>query len=208
MTTVVICVTCAALTVNVALTWPDGTTTLNGTVAKTVLLLARFTTALPPDAERKVTVAVEDAGPTTLLGFNVTEATALDTTRNRFVLTVVPARDAEMATAVVWVTGAVLAVNVALVCPAGIVTLGGTLAREVFALESATTAPPLGAAACSLTVPVAGVPPGTLPLNRIWPSNVNSDKSAFTVVPAYELEILTTVVAVTELDAMEKLALV
>src|SRR5918996_3216040 len=100
MTTVVVCVTCAALTVKVALACPDGTTTLNGTVATTVLLLASSTTAFPPDAERNVTVAVEEAGPITLLGFNVTEATARDTTRNRFVPAVAPASDAETATAV------------------------------------------------------------------------------------------------------------
>jgi hypothetical protein len=80
------------------------------------LLLASDTTAFPLGAaERRVTVAVEDAGPTTLTGFSVTEATALDTTRNRFVLTVRPAAEAEMATAVVCVTGDVLAVKLALV---------------------------------------------------------------------------------------------
>jgi hypothetical protein len=64
---------------------------------------------------RSVTVAVDEAGPTTVLGFNVTEETARDTTRNTGVLTVVPASDAEMFTGVVCVTGAVLAENVALV---------------------------------------------------------------------------------------------
>jgi hypothetical protein len=154
------------LTVNVALLWPDGMTTLNGTVASTVLLLASATLALPVGAaERRVTVAVEDAGPATVLGFNVTDATALDTTRNKLVLTVVPACEADIGTAVVCVTEAVLAVKVAVVCPAGTVTLAGTVASDVFPLDSATTVPPLGAAAFSLTVPVAGVPPGTLPSN-------------------------------------------
>jgi hypothetical protein len=101
MTTVVVVVTCAALTVNVALVRPPGTTTLNGTVAKTVLLLARSTTAFPEAALRNVTVPVEEPGPTRLLGFSVTEATASETTRNKFVVTVVPAEDAEMTTAVV-----------------------------------------------------------------------------------------------------------
>jgi hypothetical protein len=45
------------------------------------------------------------------------------------------------------------------------VTLAGTVTSEVFALESATTEPPLGAGLFNVTVPVAGVPPGTLPLN-------------------------------------------
>src|SRR5262245_9439164 len=116
MATLVVAVTCAALTVNVVLLWPAGTTTLFGTTAKSVLLLASATTAFPVGAaEARVTVAVEDAGPITLLGFNVTEDTALDTIRNRFVLTVVPAADADTATGVVCVTGAVVTVNVALV---------------------------------------------------------------------------------------------
>jgi hypothetical protein len=113
MTTVDVCVTCAAFTVNVALVWPSGTTTLNGTVASTVLLLTRSTTALP--AERNLTVPVNDAGPTTVLGFSVTDATACETTRNRLPCTVVPAAEAVMGTAVVCVTGCVFAVNDALV---------------------------------------------------------------------------------------------
>jgi hypothetical protein len=85
-------------------------------VAKTVLLLTRSTTAFPLGAaERKVTVPVEEAGPTTVVGFNVTDETALETTRNRFVLTVVPPAEAEMTTAVVCVTGEVFAVKAALV---------------------------------------------------------------------------------------------
>ena len=51
-----------------------------------------------------MTVAVEEAGPTTVLGFSVTEATAAETTRNTFVVTVVPPDEAETATAVVCVT--------------------------------------------------------------------------------------------------------
>ena len=102
MTTVVVEVTCAALTVNVVLVRPAGTTTLFGTTARSVLLLASVTTAFPVGAaELKVTLAVEEAGPVTLLGVNVTEDTALDTIRNRFVLTVVPADEADTATAVV-----------------------------------------------------------------------------------------------------------
>jgi hypothetical protein len=209
ITTVEVVVTCAALTVNVALVWPEGTTTLNGTVASTELLVARFTTAFPLGAaERSVTVPVEEAGPTTVVGFKVTEETALETTRNRGVLTVVPAREAEMFTGVVWVTGAVFAVNVALVWPAGTVTLAGTVTSEVFALESVTRAPPSGAGPFNVTLPVAGVPPGTLPLNSIWPSSGNSVMSALTVAEFQVAEIRTFVAAVTELLLIENEALV
>ena len=50
-------------------------------------------------------------------------------------------------------TRAVYTVNVALVAPAGIVTLGCTEAALLL-LESATTAPPAGAGPFSVTVPV------------------------------------------------------
>ena len=86
--------------------------------------------------------------------------------------------------------------------------MGGTLTSDVFALDSAITAPPPGAVPFNVTVPVAGVPPGTFPLNRICPRRGNSDTSAFSVVPPYVPEILTTVAAVTALEAIGKVAVV
>src|SRR5216683_889537 len=59
-------------------------------------------------------------------------------------------------------TALVLTVNVALVAPAATVTLDGTLAAAVLLLDSATTAPPDGAAPLSVTVPVEEFPPTTL----------------------------------------------
>ena len=68
-----------------------------------------------------------------------------------------------MVTVVDAVTPLLLTVNVALVAPAATVTLEGTVAAAVLLLESATCAPPAGAAPLNVTVPVEDcVPPITL----------------------------------------------
>ena len=68
-----------------------------------------------------------------------------------------------MVTAVDVATALVLTVNVPLLAPAGTVTLDGTWAAAVLLLESATVAPPAGAAPLNVTVPVEDcVPPTTL----------------------------------------------
>jgi len=59
-------------------------------------------------------------------------------------------------------TALVLMVNVALVAPAATITLDGTRAVVVLLLESATDAPPDGAAPLNVTVPVDEFPPVTL----------------------------------------------
>jgi hypothetical protein len=60
---------------------------------------------------------------------------------------------------VLLVTVLVATVNVALVDPAGTVTLGGTVAAAVLLLDSETAKPPDGAAEVRVTVPVAGSGP-------------------------------------------------
>ena len=59
-------------------------------------------------------------------------------------------------------TALVLIVKVALLFPAGTVTLEGTLAAAVLLLESATCAPPAGAVPLNVTVPVEEFPPVTV----------------------------------------------
>ena len=67
-----------------------------------------------------------------------------------------------MVTVVEAETALVLTVKDALVAPAATVTLEGTVAAVVLLLESATCAPPVGAGALSVTVPVEEFPPVTL----------------------------------------------
>lgn len=74
---------------------------------------------------------------------------------------VTPARAAVMVAAVEAVVVVVEAVKVALVAPAATVTLAGTVARTLL-LESATTAPPAGAALAKVTLPCEVPPPVTL----------------------------------------------
>jgi hypothetical protein len=65
-------------------------------------------------------------------------------------------------TGVAVATANVVTGNAAEVAPVATVTLAGTVAAEVLLLVSVTTAPPVGAAAFSVTVPVGPVPPVTL----------------------------------------------
>ena len=60
------------------------------------------------------------------------------------------------------VTARVVTVKAALVTPAGMVTLAGTVATVVSLLERETMAPPEGAGPLSVTLPMEGDPPLTL----------------------------------------------
>ena len=72
-----------------------------------------------------------------------------------------PPKLAVMVTDVVVATDVVVTANVAVVCPAATVTLAGTVAA-VLLLPSVITAPPVGATALKVTVPVEPSPPVTL----------------------------------------------
>ena len=74
---------------------------------------------------------------------------------------VTPPKTADMVADVEAVTDVVVIVKLALVAPAGTVTLAGTVVALEFS-ESDSAAPPLGAAALKVTVPVEELPPTTV----------------------------------------------
>src|SRR5436190_19806674 len=84
-----------------------------------------------------------------------------------------------MVTGVAVVTGVVVIANVPVVAPAATVTDAGTDAAVVLLLTSDTTAPPTGAAAPRVTVPVLPAPPVTEAAFR-----ASDDTAGFTVTVA------------------------
>jgi hypothetical protein len=159
--------TILVFTIKLALVEPAGTVTLDGTLATPLLLLESVTCAPPEGAgPLKVTVPADDptsGPPTTLDGLRVSEASVGSgggiTVREAVWVTAL--NDAEMVTEVDAATALVVTVNVAEVAPAGTVTLESTCAVAVSLLESETCAPPEGAAALKVTVPVEDCEPPT-----------------------------------------------
>ena len=102
-------------------------------------------------------------------------------------------------------------VNVTLVAPAGTVTLGGTEAAEELLLDSATCAPPAGAGAFNVTVPVEFCRP---PITVVGFS-VSEDRTGGITVsvvvwiaPPEDAEIVTGVEAATALVLIANVVLV
>src|SRR5437867_1274315 len=163
-------VTEVVVTVKVALVAPAGTMILTGTVA--AVELHESETDPPPlgAGALKVTVPVAEVPPTTLVGLNDTvERTGPGGGggavgggfRFRAARTNTPSVPVMM-TCVNTPTALVFTVKVALVVPAGTVTLGGTVTTAVLLLVSGTNAPPSGAGARNTTAPVLEVPPSTV----------------------------------------------
>jgi hypothetical protein len=157
-------VTALVFTGKVALVAPARTVTLPlvGTEATAGLLLERETTAPPLGAGPfRDTVPVEGFPPVTLPGLKVSEEGIGGITVSEAAW--VPLPEAEIVTGVEAVTAVVVTRKVALVAPAGTVTLGGTVATAVLLLESETCSPAPGAGPFSVTVPVGEeVPPVAL----------------------------------------------
>src|SRR5262249_30377097 len=127
--------------------------------------LDRVTSApLVPAALVRITVPVLAAPPTTLVGLTVTVDSVGAAGTGFTVKTaerVTPAKVAAIDGATEAVTAVVATVDVALVTFAAPVTLTGTVATAVLLLLRLTTAPPVGAAAVSVTVPCDELPPTT-----------------------------------------------
>src|SRR5262245_38291986 len=154
--------------VKLALIAPLATVTVAGTSAL-VLLQERTTIAPPLGAPLlSVTVPCDVLPPVTLAGLSVRDDKVAGgggggTGRTVSVaVRVVPLKVAEMVTLFVAATVTVLIVKVALVAPAGIVTLAGVEATPGLLLDNVTTAPPLGAAVVNVTVPCEVLPPTRL----------------------------------------------
>jgi hypothetical protein len=90
-------------------------------------------------------------------------------------------------TAVLEVTGLVVAVKVAVVAPAGTVTDAGTWAAAVLLDVKLIAAPPVGAALLKVTVPVEETPPCTVAGLTLTPL---SAAAAVTVKVAVRLTLL------------------
>ena len=167
--TVVLAATVRLAIVKLALVAPAAIVTLAGTVAELVWLLERVTTAPPLGAALvSVTVPCELLPPVMTVEFKdsvdklaggggggtgVTVSAAVR---------VVPLKAAETVTPFVAVTATVLIENVALVAPAATVMPAGVEATLGTLLDNVTTAPPLGAALLSVTVPCEEFPPTTV----------------------------------------------
>jgi hypothetical protein len=147
--------------VNDTLRPPATIVTFTGTWTTEVLLLERVTTA--PDggaAPFNVTVPVELLPPTTDVGVLVTDDRTAALTIN--VAVFATPYVAVMTEEVFAATPSVVTVIVVVLLPAGIVTLAANVAAAVLMLPRVITAPPVGAAPFSVTVPVELFPPTTV----------------------------------------------
>jgi hypothetical protein len=224
MVTAALAVTVRLVTVKFAVVAPASTVTVVGTVAALVLPLVSATSAPPLGAAPlKLTVPWAVMPPVTLMGLTATEdrlaggggggggCTVSAAVR------VTPLNVAETTAVFVVATDTVLMVKLALIAPAATVTLAGTVATFVLALDKATIAPVLGAAPVKVTVPCAPLPPVTLVGLTVTEDRLaggggggggRTESVAVRVTPLKMAETTAVFVVATDTVLMVKLALV
>jgi len=106
------------------------------------------------------------------------------------------------------VTALVLTANVAVVAPAGTVTLAGTVAAAVLLLDSDTKAPPLPAAALKATVPVDELPPATLVGLTDTDESAGEAGAAFTPIAANNVVLPDVAASCTVVPALGNVVIV
>jgi len=150
--------TATVLTGKVALVALAATLTLVATVAALLLLCSE--TEMPPAGAgpARVTVPVDPVGPTTAVGFTLTDESSGLTVS--VVVTLAPPYEAVIVTAVEVLTPRVVTGKVAELALAATFTLVGTVAALLL-LCSETVMPPAGAGPAMVTVPVDGLGPAT-----------------------------------------------
>lgn len=199
-------VTRRAVTGNVAVRDPAGTTTTGGTVATDVRLLA-MVTVVPPGgaAPDRVTVPVACVPPTTVLGLSVTED-AVAARRER-----VSVRDADPWLAITFTevvdgTGEVAIGKLDEVAPAAMTTLAGGDARVPVEVRRVTT---VGVPTDALrrTVPVVAEPPVSV-VGEADRVKTRTARAALRVTPPAVAEIVVEVAVTRGWAAIGNVALV
>jgi len=147
-----------------ALVAPAGTVTVLDTLARLELLRNCTTTPPAGAGPLRVTVPVAVLPPHTVVGLIVSDwsVTLGEGLTVRVAVRETPPAEAVIVTLVALETARVETVKVALVVPAGTVTVLGTVATLGLLLLRFTTNPPDGAGAVRVTVPVLLLPPTTL----------------------------------------------
>ena len=188
---------------------PAVTSMVAGTFA-TAALLVESATKTPPAgaAALSVTVPAEGLPAVTLVGLRLKEVSTAAGFTVSVAVFVTPRKSAEIITEVEVATDVVDTVKFAFVLFAATVTIAGTAATAELLLDNLTSAPPAGAAAFSVTVPVDDIGPMTVA--GLLDTDARS-RRGFTVrtvdlvVPLKDAEMVTAVGAVTGIVCTSKL---